>query len=108
MSATNSGGEPMATQAEQPLGDANFRHADLQQPLGYWPLDKPMPALMTATDLMQVFGIGHSWFARLKKLGRFDRFLVSPPVTNADRYSGAKVRDYVLGNGVSASGRKRA
>lgn len=106
MSGLHSTGEPMTAQPQQSAGDVHVSHEPEQ--VGGWPLSRPFPALLTAADLMLVFGIGHSWFAHLRKLGRFRQFEVSPRITNAPRYSGAKVRDYVSGQGVTAFGRKRA
>jgi hypothetical protein len=106
MSVTDSTLQPPATTAQQALRDPHLAHEAEQ--VGGWPLDRPFPALMTAADLMVVFGIGHSWFAHLRKLGRFRQFEVFPRITNAPRYSGEKVRDYVRGQGTAVFGRKRA
>lgn len=72
-------------------------------PLGYWPLSRPFPTLMTDADLRLVFGIHEATFYRWKKAGKFDRFKVSPPISlRHTYYSGARVRDYVLGEWTEA------
>lgn len=75
--------------------------ATAAESIGYWPIDKPFPALLTDTQLRQVFGLSRSHFCALKKLGRFELFVARPQITDTVRYSGEKVRTYCRGLGAS-------
>jgi hypothetical protein len=66
--------------------------------VGYWPLSEPFPALLKDRQLRRVLGVGHSYFFRLKKQGRYDALMVLPRLVNGTRYSGELVRRYVSGD----------
>lgn len=66
--------------------------------LGFWPLDRPFPVLLTAHDLRLVFGSSAGPMSQAtyeKRRREFRRFEVES--IGGVRYSGAKVRAFVLG-----------
>lgn len=71
--------------------------------VGYWPIDKPFPALMTPGELMTVVGLGKSRFYQLQKAGAF-RALQAPQLAQDMplRYSGVLVQRYCAGTWTSA------
>jgi hypothetical protein len=69
-----------------------------QEPLGYWPLDRPFPLLLTAHDLRLVFGSSTGPMSQAtyeKRRRQFARFEVEN--IGGVRYSGAKVLAFVRG-----------
>jgi len=70
--------------------------------IGCWPLDEPFPVVLTDEQLMRVLGVGKSTFYAKKKLGRYRKLEVQPPMTTATRYSGAKVREWASGQWTEA------
>jgi hypothetical protein len=62
--------------------------------IGHWPLDEPFPTVLTDGELMRVLGVGKSCFYAAKKLGRYRKLEVYPPMTRTTRYSGARVREW--------------
>lgn len=90
------GAEPLPSDVEEPVGAEHGAHES--GTLGFWPLERPFPALMTDGDLQLVFGIHEATFYRHKKKGGFRMFETSPQIsTRHTYYSGAIVRAYVLG-----------
>lgn len=88
--------EPGQTRRDEQLAEFNG-----------WPLLKDLPLLMTPADLQRVFQIRPSYYFKLQALGRFTRF-EAPSVLGAGRgerkavrYSGAKVRDFLLHGGAA-------
>ena len=61
-----------------------------------WPLDEPLPALLTPGQLMSVLQLKHSRFCALAKAGKFRFLEVSRPLGRA-KYSGELVRRYIAG-----------
>lgn len=59
--------------------------------LGYWPLDKPLPILLTDNDLRLVLGISWAQFYKLKKLRRFKSLEPTEQFTSTPRYCGSLV-----------------
>jgi hypothetical protein len=64
-----------------------------------WPVDQPMPALMTPGQLMAVLQMKYSRFCRLQRAGAFKFLEVTRPLGRA-RYSGRLVQQYVNGESV--------
>lgn len=71
--------------------------------LGYWPLGRPIPALLTDKQFASVLGLSEATFYRWKKAGRFRRFAVQPSLSpRHTRYSGDLVASYLRGQGSEA------
>lgn len=103
-SDTHGAREPGAPEAHQPASHQDIAHTPLE--LGYWPMDRPFPALLTPGDLMLVFSIKRSQFYKLQKLTRFRFLEASRPHVTAAIYSGAKVAAYCEGRTEFGFGRK--
>ncbi len=72
-----------------------------------WPLDKPLPAVMTDSDLMRVVQLRPAAFYLHKKRGAFRRLEVSGLKVGGTRYSGELVARLRDGNPLSQFGKKR-
>jgi predicted DNA-binding transcriptional regulator AlpA len=72
-------------------------------PLEPWPVDKPLPSVLTATELMQVLGLRKSAFYRHEAAGRF-RCLQVPRPIGVKRYSGYLVERYRSGEPLARIG----
>jgi hypothetical protein len=71
--------------------------------VGYWPLDRPFPALLTPAQLMDVMGLRKSRFYELQQAGVF-RALEAAEIDRRMplRYSGVLVQRYCAGSWTSA------
>ncbi len=99
MKAAHRQPEPLAPTPDQPLSGPDVPDQAPQQ-IGFWPLDRPFPALLTLEDMRLVFGsrrgpLSKATYHRRRALGHFRRFEVADVA--GVRFSGAKVRAYALG-----------
>jgi hypothetical protein len=78
------------------------RRSDGVRTIGHWPIDEPFPVVLTDDQLMRVLGVRKSTFYAKKKLGRYRKLEVRPPMTTATRYSGALVRAWAAGQWTEA------
>jgi hypothetical protein len=78
-------------------------------PIGRWPIDEPLPAVLRDADLMRVLGIGKSRYCVNKRLGAY-RFLEMRPQIDGQGtlYSGRQVQTWVDGGGLQAPAPHRA
>lgn len=75
-------------------------------PLVPWPMDEPLPSLLTDADLMRVVQLRPAAFYEHKARGRFKRLEDKGQLVSGTRYSGVLVDLYRRGQSLSQFGKK--
>ncbi len=72
-----------------------------------WPMDQPLPSLLTDADLMRVVQLRPAAFYLHKRQGAFKRLEANGIALSSTRYSGEKVEHYRRREPISEFGKKR-
>ncbi len=71
-----------------------------------WPMEEPLPSLLTDAQLMRVVQLRPAMFYRLKRERKFDRLMDRGQLLPSTRYSGELVDLYRRGLPISQFGKR--